>query len=345
MVVLLGVRVATALTPGLTAAAALEKWDSVHWVAAATSGYPHHLPLADGHLAGSTAAFFPAYPLLVRVVSAVTGLGSFKAALFVSNGTGLVATIALWHLTRALCDTGTADRSSALFCLFPGALAFSMAYSEGTMLALAIPCVWALVARRWLLAGCLAGLATATRPNAVALAACCALVAAHAVWTRREWRSLVAPLLSPAGVIAFVVFLHHQTGRWDAWPRTEREGWGERVNPRSVWIALRAFQHHSWQPTATLILLGALTVAVFLPLLLWSKLPWPLSAYAILVLVPAVASQQISTKPRLVLAAFPLFVGAADRLRPVAYQITVGLMAALTVATTAYLLSSPLTAP
>lgn len=66
-----------------------------------------------------------------------------------------------------LADEAAADRATALLCCFPGALAFAMPYREGTMLALAIPALWALLARRWILGGALAGLATAARPNAV----------------------------------------------------------------------------------------------------------------------------------------------------------------------------------
>src|SRR5207253_1167110 len=125
----------------------------------------------------------------------------------------------LWRLLARIWGREVADRGTALFCFFPGSFVLSMVYSEPLMLALAIGCLLALLDRRWLVAGVLAGLATGVRPNAVALVAACAWAAAVAIVKRREWRALVAPLLAPAGLVAFFAFLWARTGRPDAWIR------------------------------------------------------------------------------------------------------------------------------
>ena len=49
-----------------------------------------------------------------------------------------------------------------IFCLFPGSIVFSMVYAEGLLIPLAAGCILALQRRRWVMAGALAGLATAT---------------------------------------------------------------------------------------------------------------------------------------------------------------------------------------
>ena len=80
-----------------------------------------------------------------------------------------------------------------------------------------------LIDERWLLAGVAAGLATATRPNGIALFAACAVAAAIAIHRRRDWLSLIAPLLAPVGFISFQLFLPGHTGESWPWFRVQRE--------------------------------------------------------------------------------------------------------------------------
>src|SRR5258708_2599334 len=87
-----------------------------------------------------------------------------------------------------------------------------------------------LLERRWLVAGVLAALAGATRPNATAAMLACAWAAGVAIWQNREWRAAVAPLLAPVGMLAFFVFLWWHTGETLIWFRVESQGWGERID-------------------------------------------------------------------------------------------------------------------
>ena len=45
------------------------RWDGIWFVHAAENGYPRHLPMTHGHVAGNTIAFFPLYPGLIRWIS------------------------------------------------------------------------------------------------------------------------------------------------------------------------------------------------------------------------------------------------------------------------------------
>lgn len=337
------VRLVTALRPGLTAGGVIGSWDGILWRLVVDEGYPSSLADPEAR----TLAFFPLYPLVVRAVKAPSGLSSLEAGVLVAVATGFVTAAALWFLTRSLADEAAADRATALLCCFPGALAFAMPYSEGLMLALAIPAVAALLRERWILAGVLAGLATAARPNAVApLVGCCAVAAGVAVVRRREWRALAAPVLSVTGVVVFFLFLWRRTGVPLAWFRVQHEVWGERARPGALLTAARAFVDQPWQPTATVQLIGALAAVVLFGLLLAARLPRLLWLYAALALVPAAVSLTIMTKPRLVLAAFPLFIGAGVVLRrPAAFAAATAVSSGLAVALSAFLLGSTTTAP
>src|SRR5205814_4008461 len=123
-----------------------------------------------------------------------------------------------------------ADRAALLFTFLPGAFIFSYAYAEGLMLCLALVCLAALDRGRWVRAGIAGALATATRPNAVVLVACAAWAAGMAIRTRRDWRSLIAVVLTPVGILSFVAYLSAHTGDANAWWRVQHEGWGQRFD-------------------------------------------------------------------------------------------------------------------
>ena len=78
-----------------------------------------------------------------------------------------------------------------------------------------------------MLAGLVGALATATRPNGVAIVAACAVASFIAIRDRRDWVSLAAPLLSPIGFVAFQTFLRHHTDESWPWFRVQREAWRE----------------------------------------------------------------------------------------------------------------------
>ena len=88
-----------------------------------------------------------------------------------------------------------------------------------------------------MLAGLAAAVATASRPNAIAICAACA-VAAWIAWRRhRDWRAWIAPALSPLGAVAFQLFLWARTGEPGVWFRVQDEAWSEGVS--FGWTALR----------------------------------------------------------------------------------------------------------
>ena len=93
-------------------------------------------------------------------------LSTTVAGLIVSGIGGMVATVLVQRLATGWWGDRTGRKAVLIFCLFPGSVVFSMVYAEGLVLALAAGCILGLQQRRWLLAGALAGIATATEPEA-----------------------------------------------------------------------------------------------------------------------------------------------------------------------------------
>ena len=346
LVVVVALAVAAVVSPERDFNATLLPWDSGWYLHVAAEGYPDEVPMVDGHAAQSTIAFFPLFPLAVRAVSHVPGLSLKQAALLAGGMFGALAAVALWLLTRRLAGTDAADRATALFCFFPASFVLSMPYSEALMISLAIACLTALVSHRWLVAGVAAGLATATRPNAIALVAACGWEAARAL-RRREYRAVAAPLLAPTGIVAFLGFLWARTGQASAWMQVQQDGWGERFDfgRASGRKFLRLFNNPTGDINELLTALGLVFIVVTGVLLLRSRLPSVLPVYTAVIVVLAVGTQTLGARPRFLLTAFPLLIAAALRLEGLAFTVTVGcsatLLGAFTILSTGTIAATP----
>lgn len=294
---------------------ALGRWDTAWYIDVARHGYPDatHLTRRFEHL-----AFFPLFPMITRGLSACTGLSLVASGIVLSTFLGALATVLVWRLTLTLADRPAADRAAALFCFFPGAFVFSMAYAESLMLVGIAGSLLALVHRKWVAAGLLAAVATASRPNATGVLLACAWAAGVAISQRREWRSLWAPALAPVGVASFFSFLWWRTGEPLAWFLSERHAWGDRVD-----LGVAAVQrisdvvqdpHLSLDRIALNNLVGALGLVFVVVgvVFLWR---WRPSAVVVVYTVPpvvmALASQNVGPRPRLLLGAFPLIIAIA----------------------------------
>ncbi len=207
-------------------------WDGAWYRRIALHGYPTTLPLdAHGQVAQNEWAFLPAYPFLVRVVSAVTGTGWEAAAVAVSLLFGGAAAVLLGLLLARRTGDRAALFAVALFCSSPVALVLQTAYADAMMTCLLLG-VLVLVDRRrsgWAVPVVL--LAAATRPGVLAVA----LLVVLRCWDRwRERRAegvageLALLAASTVGGLAWPVVVGLATGRADAYVRTET-AW------RSLW--------------------------------------------------------------------------------------------------------------
>jgi len=318
--VLAGFAVAAAFQAGMSLARIPRLWDGRWYLRLVASGYPHGVPEVAGKAAPSTLAFFPLFPLAVRLVSAVPGVSDAAAALVVSLASGALAAFLVHLLADRLAGPAVARRATLLFCFFPGSIVFSLVYSEGLMIALAAGCFLALGRRRWVLAGILAGLATACRPNAVVLVGACAWAAVAAIRRQEAARgALAAPALAVTGLAGFLAFLWLRTGEAGAWLRVQQDGWNQRVDfgrvllNEVVWLLKSPFGD-----VERIIVVVDLAVAVaglvFLVQLVRRRaLPPALVVYAAGVVALASVYRVDVLRPRAVLAAFPLFIALGER--------------------------------
>lgn len=324
LLVLLATQVAAAASRGsqpLTSFALV--WDGIHYVDVVQSGYPSQLRFVEGHVGTSLHAFFPGYPIVVRVVDALSPLGAIGSAILTSVVCGAVATVLLHRLATRLTDSSdVADWSVILFCFFPGSFALGWAFSEGLMLIFVIGAALLLLQDRVWAAGALTALATATRPNAIVFVLCFAWLALLALrrgeGLGRMLRFLGAGVLGASGFLAFNLYLWRLTGEPFAWWRVQREGFGEGVRPgrRTLQVLFDELVSNSRTPaplfTLFLVLLGLALIAVVLRS---GVIPGWLRLYSVLILVLAITSNTGPGSPRLQLVAFPAIIASAHLLR------------------------------
>jgi hypothetical protein len=164
-------------------AAPLGRWDSVWYLAIADGGYG----------GGAREAFFPLYPLLVRVAGAPLGSALIGGALLSTALLGVA--LVLLHRLVALDHPRAVARNAVLVtALFPMSFFFSAVYSESLFLALSVGAVYAARRERWAWAGVLGLLAATTRSAGVLLLVPLAMiylwdVARPSLRTRRPLRA------------------------------------------------------------------------------------------------------------------------------------------------------------
>ena len=132
-------------------------WDSGLYLRVAEFGYRPGEGLEPG---------FPAYALAIRALHAV-GVDLQTAAVLLSLVFGLTATLLFWRwMEGRSIDPRTRRLALWLFLLYPYAfMMFGVAYSDPMLLAAVLAVALCADDRRWLLAGLIGGVATATRPT------------------------------------------------------------------------------------------------------------------------------------------------------------------------------------
>ena len=322
----------------------LANWDGAWYRRLADLGYPDHV----AHIQ-TTLGFFPLYPMLMWLVQHTLICSVFLAGVLVSGVGGFIATVVVQRLSAGWWGEEASRRAVLFFCFFPGSVVFSMVYSEGVLIPLVAGAILALDRRRWLLAGILAGFATAVGPTALAIIPACA-VAALLELRRRGWldrealKALCAPVLAPAGVIAFAAFLWTWTGSPFASYYAQHHEWSEKTNPLALeTLVVRLVKSitfsHGFHINLNYVsgLLGAvfLIVAVVLLVKTRPRVSAPAVVWTIVIGLLVVTSENVPPNPRMLITAFPAVLVVAYRLKGRAFAWLMGVSVVLLVAMSA----------
>jgi Mannosyltransferase (PIG-V) len=277
-----------------------------------------------------TAAFFPGYPMLVRVVGYLC-LGNLVAAAYlVSNAALLAALVLLYRLTEREYDSATARRATLYLALFPTAVFLFGLYSESLFLLAAVGAFYLARQGRWWWAGLVGIAATLTRSMGVVVVLALAAEAIHqtvedrrgqptGMLTGRRLASagaarLAASLLPLAGIAGYLLFWQLRFHDWYRPFSLERTWWQRQFTLPwlTLWHGLRlaartgAAGGQGWPTFDFVLVLVGLALAVWVAVRarpVYAVYTW---GSILLFLSEAWPVRPLSSDPRYLVTVFPL---------------------------------------
>ena len=308
------------------------KWDSQWYVQIARSGYSYQ-PLQQ-----SNVAFFPLYPLSVRIAGHFLGGNLILAGFLLSNIYLFGALIFLYQLTKLemldrctaspAAATAAARRTIYYLAFFPTAFFLSAVYTESLFLMLSVATVLFARQRHWVLAAVAGFLAAATRNLGVVLwllvmwewlrshgwrvTSIHRAASWRGLWSgiKSDWVDVVVLTAIPLGLLLYMGFLQTNFGRPTAFIEVQA-AWGrQNIGPVGVVLrelkALSAFELNKSNLSRLLTLVPFLAVLAMTPFI-WRRLGEGYALYVlVLLLVPAASALQ--SMIRYVLPMFPVFI-------------------------------------
>lgn len=210
------------------------RWDTAWYIDISQRGYAWHKAVGT-----SPTAFFPLYPLLIHLGVTLTHRSAIVVALLISNLSFFVGLIYLYRLTAWELGHEVAKRTLIYIAVFPTALFFFAGYTESLFLLLTVACFYHLRRRQWLLAAAFAAFASATRVTGVLLLLPYIYeYARYCNFSPRQMvgRGLAGVALVPAGLFAFMVYLHVTVHDWLAFSHFQA-AWQKILTPW-LWTGL-----------------------------------------------------------------------------------------------------------
>lgn len=275
-------------------------WDAVHYIDIATKGYQ-----------GWDMAFFPLYPLLIRIVAGFAG-SHVIAGLLVSNASFFFGLLFLYKLLEREYDRPVARRAMFYVSIFPSAVFFSAVYTESLFFMLTVASFYYMRSHRWWIAGAIGFFAALTRVEGILLVVPFAMewYDRHRSSGARGLVDLVPAALIPLGMSLYMGYLwvlradplyfshvqshwnRHLAAPWvsviDAFQKIAHATSGQTIANESIEIAFTALM--------IAVLLGG-----------WSRLRPSYVAYLALSILVPMSTSSLMSMPRFALVLFPMF--------------------------------------
>lgn len=293
---------------------ATERQDALWFLRIATQGY---------HPGDGSAAFFPLYPLAVKMVAWLPGLGPLGAALLVANACFFGALLLLHALTRLELGAEAARRTVLFAALFPTGFFFLAPYTEATFLLLSIAAFWFARRDRWGWAALAGAGAALTRSIGVLLVFGLAVEAyrQHRHDDRPLWPRLGTSLAVAAGPLLYALWWLARFD--DFWaPLQAQRNWARTTTWPSTTLGHALMDAWRWR-TYWLIDLLVVVMVVWGVVCAARRIPAGYTVYAglslLLPLLFPFDDRPLMSMPRFVAVVFPAFWGfaiAAERRRP-----------------------------
>ena len=272
----------------------------------------HYLRIAqDGYVNQFAQAFFPLYPLLVRLISYLTFGNFLTAALILSNLAFFASLFLFYKLVKKISDEKIAIWSSAFLLAFPTSFYFQAVYTEGLFFLLIIASFYFFQQKKIILASFMGSLASATRLAGIFLAPSAALT--------KNKKNLIPIFTIPLGLLIYMMYLKigfHNPFYF----LTAQSIWGQERStteivllPQVFWRYIKILLTTNGLPLFNGILELTATIFAVIMLILSTKIvsrEWLVFSW-IAVITPTLTGT-LASMPRYILIAFPIYIALAQ---------------------------------
>jgi Gpi18-like mannosyltransferase len=292
-------------------------WDSGWYFDIARRGYYFN---PDGQ---SSVAFFPLYPMAMRVIAWPFGDSDrtlWLAGIVISGISFVLALTAVHRLTERVCGSREIARRAVLYmAVFPFSLFFTRVYAESLFLLMSVLAVSSAYGGRWWKAGLWGAAATLTRPNGILVGIPLILLALHAPAPAREMvRRAAALLLVPAALAGYSAYVYLLSGNPLAWLAAQSE-WGYSLGHPPWQQLLKMFDrlvdfgiygYFFVSPLAPYRLFHGLVALMFLAVTpaIFRRIGAPLGTYVLVSLLVPLSGNALEGVGRYAAALFPAFM-------------------------------------
>ncbi|MFE1026842.1 hypothetical protein ACFW5I_20115 [Streptomyces sp. NPDC058818] len=310
----------------------LATWDGWWYLQVAEHGYSPALVRLDSDglftVQQNSVAFFPLYPALIRMVSETTGLGLYGSGILVSVVSSFVAAAGIFAVIRLVAGARAGTIAAGLWAVAPGAGVEWAVYSESLFVAIAAWACYAVMTKRWVVAGLLAFTAGLNRPTSAVLIGAvglAALVTLARPATRREHGvrgPVYAMVVAPLGLLSYIAWVGYSTGEATAYFTLQREGWAHFFDYGAYTLDVlrnlavgKGDYPFAFSTPDLLSLQLVLALPFLIALMLRKKPPLVLVAYTLATIITVLGTQQMfGNTMRYLLPAFPLLIAPAAAL-------------------------------
>jgi hypothetical protein len=330
------------------------RWDAGWYLDIAVNGYRWR----GGAYKQQNVAFFPAFPIAMRVAGVLVGAerpGTLPTVTFrrMLLAGWVVAILMFWYAlvyvyrwSDARAGPAVAKATVTLLAVYPFAVFFSAPYTEALFLLGATAAFVHFERGEWARAAIWGVLLGLVRPNGVLLSIPLAMLALKPdtrsqLWSPRGlgvWTAIGAPAV---GLLLYSLFMYQLTGDLFAWSQVQA-AWG-RTYQLTTWIGLEltevakhgAFVYTESAPVTVLNGMAALmALALLWPIGRFAGLPYVI--FVVVNLAPAIVSGGLMSVGRFTSTLFPLFFALAALVPErqltgwvVAFSVLQGLLAVL----------------
>lgn len=298
-------------------------FDGVHYIRIAQDGYEQEF----------TQAFFPLYPILIKLFSYITFGNFLLSSLVVSNVSFLAGLILFYRMINDIYDHKIAMWSVTFLLAFPTSFYFGSSYSESLFFLLVISYFYLIYKKRMILASLLGAFASAARIIGVFLVL--------SIKPKLKMSNILQLLIIPTGILSYMLYLtlvfkkpFYFISAQQVFGQ-ERSTEGIVLLPQVFWRYFKIIVTTGGAPLFNSLFELFSTIFVLALLVLSYKKvkgEWLIFSF-IAVLIPTL-SGTLASMPRYILVAFPMYIVMAQIKSTMAKTIILSIFFVMLVALT-----------